>query len=243
MSLSPRLFALAFALCSLSAASPGWAAGKRHAAAGRAAAPSFPMKSDEYKELIEKRIDKVRAVVDKKLDRAGVSADRKKAIHKIIDEEAKDLRAEVAKATADGSVTEAEAGKVKVLTNGLRARVRERMRAEKNPKAKATLDAIRAKEAKEKSDKDKSEQAAKKKAVEGKAQQAVTEAKEKAAKDKAGKDKAAKEALAKATRAAKAKANKPAVSTKPAKAKAPKASAAKKKKKSAPSPSPTSAAL
>jgi hypothetical protein len=232
MNLKARFFALALAAFGLVAAAPADAA-PRHKSRGHAAkeAPSFPMKPDEYKQLVEKRIDKVREAIDKKLDRRGVSADRKKAIHKIIDEEAKDIRAEVAKVSADGTVTEAEAGKVKVLTNGLRARVRERLRAEKDPKAKATLDAIRAKEAKEKADKEKAQKATKDAAA--KAEQ------EKAVKQAAAKEKAAKEA---ATKAAKTKApkTKAAGQTKPAKVKA---KPAKAKKKPAPSASPTAAEL
>lgn len=225
-----RFFAFAFAVAGLVAAAPADAAGKRKGG-GHSAAPSFPMKSDEYKKLIDKRIEKVKAAIDKKLDRAGVSAERKKAIHKIVDEEAKDLRAEVARVSADGTVTEAEAGKVKPLTNGLRARVRERLRAEKNPKARATLNAIREKEAKEKAKKEKAEQDAKQRAEKEKAHKAAAAAKEAAAQKKAEKEKAAKVAPAKA-KAHAAKATKPAA----AKKKVP-----KHKKK--PAVSPTAAEL
>jgi hypothetical protein len=130
-------FALAFAVAAPGLAAPGLAAAApRHARSHHAAGPSFPMKSDEYRKFAEARIERVRGVIDKKLDRHGVSADRKKAIHKIFDEAAHDVRAEVDKAAADGTVTQAEADKVKALTNGLRAKVRERLRGEKGPHAK-----------------------------------------------------------------------------------------------------------
>lgn len=144
-----RLLAAALALAALVA--PGAAdAAPRHRS-HHAAGPSYPMKAEEFRALMEKRIDGVRNTIDKKLDRRGVSAERKKAIHKIFDESSKDLRAEIARATADGTVTEGEAGKVKALVVGLRSKVRERLRAEKDPHAKAKL----AKEEAAKKDKEK----------------------------------------------------------------------------------------
>jgi hypothetical protein len=221
--------ALAFGLL----ASPHADAAKK--GKSRAPGPSFPMKSDEYKKLVEGRIDKVREIIDRKLDRTGVSPDRKKAIHKLIDDEAKDIRAEVVKACADGTVTEGEAGKIKTLTTGLRARVRERMRAEKNPAAKAILDRQKAKAEQEKADKEKGAKAAKEKAAKeaavakdaaakGDAAAKVKAAKEKAAKEAAVKQKAVKSAVAKQKAAEKPKAG----PTKQAKAKGAKKKKAKK---------------
>ncbi len=137
-----RILAAALALAALASfAVPGVALAATHHRSRGAhhAAPSFPMKADEYRVLMEKRIDSVRAVIDRKLDRRGVSADRKKAIHKIFDEASKDLKAEIARATADGTVTQAEADKIKPLVIGLRGKVRERLRAEKDPAAKERL--------------------------------------------------------------------------------------------------------
>lgn len=234
-----RLLAAAALAFGLLASPPADAAkkGKSHAPG-----PSFPMKADEYKKLVESRIDKVREVIDKKLDRSGVTAERKKAIHKLIDEEAKDIRAEAAKACADGTVTEGEAGKVKALTTGLRARVRERMRAEKNPAAKAILDRQKAKAEQEKADKEKGAKAAKEKAAKDDAatkakaakDDAAAKAKAAAAKVKAAQEKAAKEAAAKqkATKTAVAKA-KAAEKPKAGPTKQAKAKGAKKKAKKA----------
>jgi hypothetical protein len=138
MKLSAPLLAAVLGLTAL--LDPGVAAAAtRHHRAHHAAAPSYPMKADEYRTLMEKRIDGVRAIIDRKLDRRGVSAERKKAIHKIFDEASRDLRSEIARAAADGTVTQTEADRVKPLVTGLRAKVRERLRAEKDPAAKAKL--------------------------------------------------------------------------------------------------------
>jgi hypothetical protein len=139
MNLPARLLAAALALCTLASPVAAGAAGHRRAPAHHAG-PSYPMKADDFRKLMEKRIDGVRGTIDKKLDRHGVTPDRKKAIHRIFDEVSKDLRAEIDWAAADGTVTQAEADKVKTLTTGLRARVRERLRAEKNPRLKEKLD-------------------------------------------------------------------------------------------------------
>lgn len=95
---------------------------------------SFPMKPDEYRKLSEARLARILAVIDKKLDRGTVSPERRKIIHKMFDDAARDARAEVVKATADGSVTEAEANKVKALALQVRIGVRERMAAERKGK-------------------------------------------------------------------------------------------------------------
>jgi hypothetical protein len=118
---------------------------------------SFPMKPDEYRKLSEARLARILAVIDKKLDRGTVSPERRKVIHKMFDDAAKDARAEVVKATADGSVTEAEANKVKALALQVRVGVRERMAAErKGKKWESTGAAPSGKDAKEaKASKDK----------------------------------------------------------------------------------------
>jgi hypothetical protein len=105
-------------------------------AARRAKGPtvSFPMKPDEYRKLSEARLARILAVIDKKLDRGTVSPERRKTIHRMFDDAAKEARAEAVKATADGAVTEAEANKVKALALQVRVGVRERMAAERKGK-------------------------------------------------------------------------------------------------------------
>jgi hypothetical protein len=95
---------------------------------------AFPMKPEEYRKLSEARLARILAVIDKKLDRGSVSPERRKAIHAMFDDAAKEARAEAARATADGSVTEAEANKVKALALQVRVGVRERMAAERKGK-------------------------------------------------------------------------------------------------------------
>lgn len=113
------LFALALGLL---LAAPGSAAAEK---------AHYPMKPAEFRKVVEARIERVRAAIDKKLDHYAVSAERRKAIHKILDDAAVDVRAAATQAGADGAVTEAEADKVKALANELRSKVRERLRAEK----------------------------------------------------------------------------------------------------------------
>jgi len=122
------------------------------AAAHHAKGPSvaFPMKPDEYRKLSEARLARILAVINKKLDRGTVSPERRKIIHKMFDDAAKEARAEVVKATADGVVTEAEATKVKALALQVRVGVRERMAAErKGKKWESTGDVASSKEAKD----------------------------------------------------------------------------------------------
>lgn len=97
---------------------------------------AYPMKADAYKKRIEARINAVGAAIDKKLDHAGVSVERKKAIHKIIDETAKGVRAELDKAAADGTVTREEAAKVDALAARLRGDVKAKLAAERTQKAR-----------------------------------------------------------------------------------------------------------
>jgi hypothetical protein len=179
-------------------------AATKHRAHSHEAGPSYPMKAEDFRELMDKRIDRVRAAIDKKLDRRGVSADRKKAIHKIFDEASKDLRAEIARATADGTVTESEGDKVKALAVALRAKVRERLRAEKDPALKERL---AKEEAAQKAKTDK--QAAEKKAAEKKgsekkgSEKKASEKAEKVAKTETPKPKSGSTKATKSTKAKK----------------------------------------
>ena len=141
MNLKARTLAAAFALAALASTlcpAAAFAAG-HHRAHHHAEAASYPMKADEFRKLMEKRIDAVRAAIDRKLERRGVSPERRKAIHKVFDEASNEVRAEIARRAAGGTVTHADAEKVKALASGLRTRVRERLRAERDPKLRAKL--------------------------------------------------------------------------------------------------------
>jgi hypothetical protein len=111
-----------------------WSVEAAAARPGKGPVASYPMKADEFRKASEARLARILAVIDKKLDRGNVSAERRKAIHAMFDDAAKETRAEVAKAAADGSVTESEADKVKALAVQVRAGVRERMAAERKGK-------------------------------------------------------------------------------------------------------------
>ena len=116
-----KISAFLSALVAIALALPG-AADAAHRSKAASSRVAFPMKADEFKKLAEARIEKVKAAVDKKLDRHGVSSERKKAIRRAFEDVTKDVRAEIAKAAADGTVTQAEGDKVKALTLGLRTR-------------------------------------------------------------------------------------------------------------------------
>lgn len=92
---------------------------------------AYPMKGDDFKALIEKRIERVRRAVDRKLESRGVSVVRKKEILATFDSLAKDVRGELAKVTADGTVTRDEGKKVQSLAAGVRGKLRARLKAQK----------------------------------------------------------------------------------------------------------------
>jgi hypothetical protein len=122
-----------------------WSVDAMAAHHGKGPVVAYPMKAGEFRKLSEDRLARILAVIDKKLDRGNVSAERRNAIHAMFDDAAKETRAEIAKAVADGSVTEAEAEKVKALAVQVRAGVRERMAAERKGKKPGGGDASSAK--------------------------------------------------------------------------------------------------
>jgi hypothetical protein len=140
---SSRLLAIAFALAVLplttraafAQAAPGDHAEHAdhdhadHAAHGKV---RYPMKADEFRKLIEKKIALVKSTIDKKLERHGVSVDRRNQIKHLVDGAATELRAALDRASADGVVTKDEGVKVRSLADRLRGKVREEMKAEKN---------------------------------------------------------------------------------------------------------------
>ena len=95
----------------------------------------YPMKAKEFAALIEGRIQRVKDTVDRKLEKNGVSETRKKEILKTLDEVAKPLRAQLARATADGTVTREEGEMLKSVAAGLRGKLRARLKSDKRTKA------------------------------------------------------------------------------------------------------------
>ncbi len=99
------------------------------AAAG--SGPSFPIPAAEYRKTVEKRVDQIWDSMQHKLKTHNVSADRQKAIRRVFDDAAKDVWAEVEKASSDGTITKHEADRVRSLTSSIRGKVRGRLAAEK----------------------------------------------------------------------------------------------------------------
>jgi hypothetical protein len=97
----------------------------------------YPMKAKDFETLIEARIKRVKEAVDLKLEKNGVSDARKKEILKTLDEVAKPVRAQLRRATADGTVTRAEGEMLESLAAGLRGKMRARLKSDKRTKATA----------------------------------------------------------------------------------------------------------
>ena len=97
----------------------------------------YPMKAKDFQTLIEARITRVKEAVDLKLEKNGVSDTRKKEILKTLDEVAKPVRAQLRRATADGTVTREEGEMLESLAKGLRGKMRARLKSDKRTKASA----------------------------------------------------------------------------------------------------------
>lgn len=84
----------------------------------------YPMKADEFRVMVEKKIGKIKTRVEKGMDQHKVPAAHRAEITKAIDEAAKQVRGAVDKAAADGTVTKEEAKQVRDLAEQLRAKIR-----------------------------------------------------------------------------------------------------------------------
>jgi hypothetical protein len=96
--------------------------GHRHHGEGDKA--QYPMKADEFRSMVEKRIEKVKARVEKGMEEHKLPAAQRAVITKAVDDAAKQVRVAVEKAAADGTVTKEEAKEVRDLAEQLRAKVR-----------------------------------------------------------------------------------------------------------------------
>lgn len=97
----------------------------------------FPMKADDFRKMVEKRIERIKARVDHAMDKHNVPAPQRAEVTKGIDAALKDIHAAVDKVAADGVVTKDEAKQVKELADQLREKLRTELK-EKSPRAKAT---------------------------------------------------------------------------------------------------------
>ena len=84
----------------------------------------YPMKADEFRAMVEKRIEKVKARVEKGMEDRKLPREQRAVITKAVDDAAKQVRGAVDKAAADGTVTKEEAKAVRELAEQLRAKVR-----------------------------------------------------------------------------------------------------------------------
>jgi hypothetical protein len=84
----------------------------------------FPMKADEFRSMVEKRIEKIKARVEKGMEEHKLPAAQRVVVTKAVDDAAKQVRGAVDKAAADGTVTKEEAKAVRDLAEQLRAKVR-----------------------------------------------------------------------------------------------------------------------
>ena len=84
----------------------------------------FPMKADEFRVMVEKKIEKIKARVEKGMDQHKVSAAQRTVIAKAVDDAAKQVRGAVDKASADGTVTKEEAKQGRELAEQLRTKIR-----------------------------------------------------------------------------------------------------------------------
>jgi hypothetical protein len=95
----------------------------------------FPMKADEFRAMVEKKIERVKARVEKGMAQHKLPADKRVEITKAVDEAAKQVRTAVDKAATDGSVTKEEAKQVRELADQLRTKLRGELLGGKHAKA------------------------------------------------------------------------------------------------------------
>jgi tellurite resistance protein len=100
----------------------------------------FPMKADEFRKMIDKRIERVKAHVEHSMEKHKLPAPQRAEVTKAVDAAVKEVRAAVDKAAADGVVTKDEAKQVRELAEQLRSKLRAELgggkHANKHGKAK-----------------------------------------------------------------------------------------------------------
>jgi hypothetical protein len=98
--------------------------------------PAFPMKAEEFRKMVEKRIERIKAHVERSMSKHSLPAPQRAEVNKAVDTAVKEVHGAVDKATADGVVTRDEAKQIKAIAGQLRDRMREQLK-EKGPRAKA----------------------------------------------------------------------------------------------------------
>jgi tellurite resistance protein len=92
--------------------------------AGKRREKHFPMKADEFKKHVEKRITRSIEKLDKVLAKRNVPAAKRAEIKKDAEAAAVLVRAAAARVAADGSVTKEEAKEVRALAKDLKKKAR-----------------------------------------------------------------------------------------------------------------------
>lgn len=98
--------------------------------------PAFPMKAEEFRKMVEKKLERIKARVERAMSKQSLPAPQRAEVNKAVDTAVKEVHSALDKAAADGVVTRDEAKQVKAIAEQLRAKMREQFK-EKGPRAKA----------------------------------------------------------------------------------------------------------
>jgi hypothetical protein len=96
----------------------------------------FPMKSDEFRKIVEKRIERMKTHIERSMTKHNLPVPARAEVNRTVDTAVKDIHAMVDKVAADGMVTKDEAKQLKDLAEQFRDKLREQFN-DKSPKAKA----------------------------------------------------------------------------------------------------------
>jgi hypothetical protein len=98
--------------------------------------PAFPMKAEEFRKMVEKRIEHIKTHIERSMSKHSLPAPQRAEVNKAVDTAVKEVHGAVDKVAADGVVTRDEAKQVKAIADQLRDKMREQFK-EKGPRAKA----------------------------------------------------------------------------------------------------------
>ena len=133
----PVGFALAFlfAVAPVTAMASETAPAKAEASRRHLGSISFPVPAKTFRELVEKRIQKAREHMNEQIAAHKLTPAQAAELRKRFDEGAKQVRAAVDTAAADGTVTKDEAEKVRDLAKDLKKQGKDKGRAERRRRA------------------------------------------------------------------------------------------------------------
>ena len=99
--------------------------------------PAFPMKAEEFRKMVEQRIERIKARVERSMSKHSLPATQRAEVNKAVDAAVKEIHVAVDNVAKDGVVTRDEAKQIKGIAQKLRETMREQLK-EKGPRAKAT---------------------------------------------------------------------------------------------------------